>query len=556
MLEKETGKTPDKQSEAPTPDDRTAQDQDDKTVEVQIDFSGHGLEMEDPEGLVGKTIADRYEIISLLGHGGMGAVYKARHVLIDKIVAFKVMLARHLFDETTRKRFSREASSLAKLSHSNLVSVQDAGLTEKGQPFFVMEFVEGESLDQLFERDTLTPDQFVEIFSQAAEALAYAHGRGLIHRDIKPGNIMLVEDERGGTLIKIVDFGIAKALPSDEDTEQKLTKTGFICGSPVYMSPEHCEGRRLDPRSDIYSLGCVMYESLAGVPPFSAETPQLTLMKHVSEKPLRIKKVNANAKVPQAIEEIIFKCLEKKVDARFDSASDLIEALRNARSTGTPSKSASRAPRKGKSKAEPSGTANGATPPQATPPAKPAHAAASPKPAARAGLKNKQKKDNVDLKVKPERTAADHSAGDSLELSDSTLVDPSFGSAEGASPNVGSSKSQGQPVAPSSSPQFSAPRQKEPLKLEVVDIAKSLIALFIAISCFPLLSERHLMIRIYARDQDPGSWQEFVCRFIFEPWNSIAHDAGGQWMLYAIILAATFFVLDKVLPADRNIWKA
>lgn len=211
-------------------------------------------------------ILDRYRVIKLLGRGGMGSVFHIRHINLNSDYALKV-LDTHSNDSTWR-RFENEAKAANRLDHPNLIKVHDFGLLPNGQPFFVMELVPGITLsDHLKKNGVLGVSHALSVFIQVAFALSYAHDNGVIHRDLKPSNIMLVENDNGSlySTVKVVDLGIAKLTGIDEFNQQTLTRTGEIFGSPLYMSPEQCMGTAVDRRTDLYSLGCALYET--GVPP-------------------------------------------------------------------------------------------------------------------------------------------------------------------------------------------------------------------------------------------------------------------------------------------------
>src|SRR4030095_3436452 len=194
-----------------------------------------------PESLVGTSIADKYEILSVLGQGGMSVVYKARHLLMKKAVAIKVLLPQLVLNPQSLKRFQQEASASSSLSHPNVITVYDFGVSAQGLPYLVMDLLYGDSLaDEVKNNGPLEVGRALKIFIQAADALYEAHRKGVIHRDLKPSNIMLVSTDTSADIVKIVDFGIAKVLPQEGDDVQKLTQTGEIFGSPYYMSPEQC----------------------------------------------------------------------------------------------------------------------------------------------------------------------------------------------------------------------------------------------------------------------------------------------------------------------------
>ena len=280
---------------------------------------------------LGTTIAERYELIGLLAEGGMGAVYKARHILLDKTVAVKVLKVGEV-DSAIHQRFTIEAKAAAALSHPNLMAVHDYGMLDDGSPFLVMEFVEGRSLAQVIKNaGGLEPSRAIALFLQICDGLSHAHSHGLIHRDVKPGNIILVRragsDEESA---QIIDFGLVKRLFEP----QTMTQTGQVFGTPLYMSPEQCAGKTLDQRSDIYSLGCVMYESLTGLPALQGETPVVTMFKHITEMPEPMNVKNPRLIIDPQIERIVFKCLEKDPVDRYNTVLEIKDELRRAQAAG------------------------------------------------------------------------------------------------------------------------------------------------------------------------------------------------------------------------------
>ncbi len=301
----------------------------DSTKLVQAESNTDSDEAEDLDlfSLVGQTIQAKYEILELAGRGGMGAVYKARHKDIKRIVAIKVLLKHHVFNPETKARFREEATNAGKLNHPNLIAVHDFGFLPGRQPYIVMDYLHGRGLDDVILSDCKLPlEQFLSIFEQVCKGLSHAHGHGLVHRDIKPSNIMLVPGDDGEQVVKIVDFGIAKVyLPGLESTDQprKFTKSGSVCGSPLYMSPENCREKPLDQRSDIYSLGCVMYEVLTRTPPLQADTAMDTMVKQIRQMPLRFSELPINPNVSPELEAMVFKCLAKDPSERYQSAEQL-----------------------------------------------------------------------------------------------------------------------------------------------------------------------------------------------------------------------------------------
>jgi serine/threonine protein kinase len=285
---------------------------------------GSALMTHKPDPLIGTVLGDRFNILSLIGSGGMGNVYKAKQKVADRYVAVKVLHSERLQSNSHVLRFQQEAKAAAALSHPNVVGFFDYGLTEDNVPFIAMDFVEGTPLDQEIKRGQLDILRAINIFMQTCDALEHAHQKGVVHRDIKPSNLMLVKKDDGSEQVKVLDFGIAKLLPHHSEGEyQSLTMTGEVFGSPQYMSPEQCSGKPLDSRSDVYSLGCVMYESLVGRPPLRGDSLLETISKHTHEIPPTFKSVRPDLSIPEQLEALVMKCLEKEPDMRFPSMSVL-----------------------------------------------------------------------------------------------------------------------------------------------------------------------------------------------------------------------------------------
>lgn len=277
----------------------------------------------DNTALIGTCLGGKYEILSLLGEGGMGVVFKARHQLMKRIVAIK-MLHPHLADQGKIKRFRQEAEAAAKLSHPNVITVFEFDITEQGRPYLVMDFLEGVSLSDVIKEQGRVPlERMLELAIQACEGLGHAHSNGIVHRDLKPSNIMLVQTEEQWDSVKIVDFGIAKIIPIEGEDLQKLTQTGELFGSPCYMSPEQCMGLKLDARSDIYSFGCLLYESLVGVPPFKSSHMYETFHKHLNEMPPALVIPGSCRAVLERLDAVVFKTMEKNPDKRYQSMAEL-----------------------------------------------------------------------------------------------------------------------------------------------------------------------------------------------------------------------------------------
>jgi serine/threonine protein kinase len=292
--------------------------QDSSETEYRASNKGAESQPQNWDPMIALTIADRYKIERLIGEGGMAKVYEAKHIVLKKRVAIKMLHRSTALNKETIIRFQQEASGLSHLQHPNIVSISDFGMAETGHPYCVMDLIEGKSLADLIQEGGIKElKQLAKLFSEVCGALAYAHKKNIIHRDIKPSNIICIEDD-GQLTAKLIDFGIAKF---GEFQEQDLTRTGAIFGSPFYMSPEQCAGRRLDQRSDIYSLGCTMYEAITGRPPFVGESALQTLSMHTLDKPMAPHLLRSD--LPMGLEKIVLKCLTKLPEERYQSVLDL-----------------------------------------------------------------------------------------------------------------------------------------------------------------------------------------------------------------------------------------
>jgi len=279
---------------------------------------------------VDQIVADRYRVISLLAQGGMGCVYLVEQVFLKKEYALKTLHPSN-FNSAAWRRFQKEARAASLLDHDTLIKVHDFGMVQDEQPFFVMDYFDGETLAQRIKRDgPLKLDVGLDIFMRVCFGLGYAHSQRVVHRDIKPSNIMLSKPRQKSWAqpdVKIVDFGIAKMLDVENADSLSLTRTGEVFGTPFYMSPEQCMGTGLDHRSDIYSLGCVMYEAFTGLPPFIGENALAIMMKHQSDVAPPLKQASLGLEFPEALEQIIARMLAKKPDSRYQNLYDVSKDL-------------------------------------------------------------------------------------------------------------------------------------------------------------------------------------------------------------------------------------
>lgn len=262
-----------------------------------------------------RVLNDRYEMGRPLGKGGMAHVYRGTDRVLDRTVAIKVLADKYAGDESFVSRFRREAQAAAGLNHGNIVGVYDTG-DEGRMHYIVMEYVEGDTLGDVLRREgRIDADHAAAIAAEVATALQAAHDSGLVHRDVKPGNVMIDRDGR----VKVVDFGIARAAADDT-----LTQTGLVLGTASYLSPEQAQGFPVDARSDVYSLGCVLYQMLTGRPPFEGDTPVSIAFKHVNEAPVPPREIDPS--IPPHLDRTVMRAMEKDPDARFPTA----EAFRAA----------------------------------------------------------------------------------------------------------------------------------------------------------------------------------------------------------------------------------
>ncbi len=286
----------------------------------------------DLRGFINLVVGDRYITQKLIGEGGWSAVYLAFDRVLHRNVALKLLhrpLAAH---RENLQRFEREALAASKLNHPNIAAIYDYGVLPSGQPYIVMEHLVGESLSEIIEKRTTTSEnQAISIVSQVARALNHAHKNGVLHRDVKPSNIFVLSDTTNGatsgTNVKLLDFGLAKLL--DDERFSTMTDSGVALGTPSYMSPEQIQRKKVDCRTDIYSLGCTMYELLSGVKPFQGSVMDC-LHAHLLEDPPPMRNHSTSISVSPAVESVVRKAMAKNPDRRICSAAALVEELSGA----------------------------------------------------------------------------------------------------------------------------------------------------------------------------------------------------------------------------------
>lgn len=288
----------------------------------------------------GRLLDGKYQIIDRLGVGGMGEIFKVRHIHLNELRVIKIMRPNVASDEQGLQRFLQEARTSTMIKHKNLAMLYDFAQLDDGSYYMVWEFIDGTNIQKwIAQTGPMPPRLTVEIAIQALHGLEHLHSMGLIHRDISPENIMLSQDHHGKLLVKVIDFGIAKQL-AEGDGGQGLTQTGMFLGKLKYASPEQAgflkDGEHLDARSDLYSFGIVLYEMLAGRAPFQATNPHGYILKHVTEKPVAIGDLNPGANVPPQLESVIMRSLEKNRDTRFETAADFAHALESIRASIPP----------------------------------------------------------------------------------------------------------------------------------------------------------------------------------------------------------------------------
>jgi len=284
------------------------------------------------DALIGTVVDGRYRVEQQIGEGGMGVVYRATHVSLNKALALKVLRGEMAKDAEVVQRFIQEAQAATSIGHENIIDISDFGRLPDGTVYFVMEFLNGQPLNDMIKRGGSIPlGDAVEIIRQIGGALGAAHQRGIVHRDLKPDNIYLVPRGEISNFVKVLDFGIAKV----GGASNKITRTGMVFGTPHYMSPEQAAGQSVDARTDIYALGVIMYEMFTGHVPFDADTFMAVLTKHMFEKPGPMSRPGDERSLG-ALEQITLKALEKKPEHRYQSMAELVDDLERVAGGGRP----------------------------------------------------------------------------------------------------------------------------------------------------------------------------------------------------------------------------
>lgn len=282
----------------------------------------------DEDPFLGTLIAGRYEMLELVGGGGIGLVYRALDKSSQKTIAVKVLFPQMALKPEVVSRFKQEARTSSLLAHPNIVAIVDFD-ADKSQSYLAMEFIDGMAASDYVEQyGKMTLEHAISVMLQACEGIQHAHARSVVHRDLKPSNLMLA-NVSGKEVVKIVDFGLAKAFRDETASASKLTKTGEVCGSPSYMSPEQCRGLRLDYRTDLFSLGCVFYELLTGRPPFFGEDPIETILKQISETPTEVRLEGIDPQVVSKVNAVLFRALAKDREQRYQSIDEMRADIEN-----------------------------------------------------------------------------------------------------------------------------------------------------------------------------------------------------------------------------------
>ncbi|MFL5306529.1 MAG: protein kinase domain-containing protein [Polyangia bacterium] len=306
-------------------------------VQLEETVCAHcGAPLTDP--FVGQVVGERYRIVSRIGIGGMGAVYRAEHTMMRRDLAIKVLLPELSGKEEFARRFEREAESASRLDHPNIITVTDFGRTAEGSLFLAMELLSGTSLSAAIAGGPMPVPRALGIVRQMLRALEHAHAAGVVHRDLKPENVMLIERDGQTDVVKILDFGIAKVTEPQNGGpgREALTQAGVIFGTPEYLSPEQALGEAVDGRADIYAAGVILYEMLAGRRPFESDDKVKIISMHLAHAPPRMRDVNPNVQLPLPLEQAVLQALEKSRENRFATAAAFLQALEDAEAQHDP----------------------------------------------------------------------------------------------------------------------------------------------------------------------------------------------------------------------------
>jgi eukaryotic-like serine/threonine-protein kinase len=283
---------------------------------------------EETDQVIGLVLDSKYKIERLIGKGGMGNVYEAKHLHMGLPVAIKILHAHLIKDGTAVERFRREARSARTVNHQNAISIMDFGVTSENILYLVMELINGISLHEILKKETcLESVRAVNLMKQVCLAVDAAHQKNIVHRDLKPDNILIVDYAQTKEKVKVIDFSIAKVKQNDAENVN-LTSAGVVVGTPHYISPEQAQGFVLDHRSDIYSMGIILYQCLTGQVPFNGKTSAMLLMQHIQAQPKPLRSLKPN--IPQQLEDVVLRALAKSAEERQQTAAQLAEEMENA----------------------------------------------------------------------------------------------------------------------------------------------------------------------------------------------------------------------------------
>jgi len=504
-----------------------------------------------------RLLDGKYQIIDRLGVGGMGEIFKVRHIHLNELRVIKIMRPNVAADDQGLQRFLQEARTSTMIKHKNLAMLYDFAQLEDGSYYMVWEFIDGTNIQKwIAQNGPMPPRLTVEISIQALTGLDHLHSMDLIHRDISPENIMLSQDPKGKLLVKVIDFGIAKQLAEGEGG-QGLTQTGMFLGKLKYASPEQAgflkEGEHLDPRSDLYSFGIVMYEMLAGRAPFQATNPHGYILKHVTEKPAPISEVNPAVKVPPQLEAVIMQSLEKNRGARYETAGDFAKALESIRDSIAPDQKYGLGERMitlsgAQTLADlpkftgtaPSPTLGGASPTQQT------MQGTMPSGTFAGGTMPGQRVGPTGTRASDEATVMERGLGPQKTLgSDEATVMERFGASSGAAPTALESKAkwseaQAEPTVLERQVAMQPPAKKSPMLW--IGIA-AVVVIGIAIGVYVMLNKQKQIVPVATNTATTGT-------SITATTTALPPIPGGQGML--LLSASPWGEVTRVIDKDGN----